>query len=121
MRPSAPTRRDEHDLLGCRARRRSRSCARQRVGQLEDALDVGLLRAGPDDARARAPAEQQVERVREHGLARAGLAGEHVQARRQAQLGALDQQQVLDTQLEQHARRSSSGRRRIARRRAPAL
>ena len=41
--------------------------------------------------------------MREHGLARAGLAGQHVQAGRQAQLRLLDQQQVLDAQLLQHA------------------
>ena len=50
----------------------------------------------------RATAEQQVERVREHGLAGAGLAGEHVQAGTEAQARALDQQQVLDAQLSQH-------------------
>ena len=49
-----------------------------------------------------AAAEQQVERVREHRLAGAGLAGEHVQPGRQAQLRALDQQEVLDVQLLQH-------------------
>jgi hypothetical protein len=35
--------------------------------------------------------------VGQHGLARAGLAREHVEARAHAQLGALDQQQVLDS------------------------
>jgi hypothetical protein len=51
----------------------------------------------------------------EHRLAGPGLAGEHVQAGPQTQLGALDQQQILDSQLQQHDRRSSSARRRIAR------
>ena len=45
----------------------------------------------------RTAAEQQIERVREHGLAGAGLAGEHVQPLGEPQLGALDQQQILDT------------------------
>jgi len=40
--------------------------------------------------------------VREHGLARPGLPRQHVQARREAQLGPLDQQEVLDPKLEQH-------------------
>jgi hypothetical protein len=34
--------------------------------------------------------------VGEHGLAGAGLAGDHVEPRAEPQLGALDQQQVLD-------------------------
>ena len=71
-------------------------------GQREDALDVGLARARPHDPGARLAAQQQVERVREHGLARAGLAGDRAQARPRPQLGALDQQQVLDAQLEEH-------------------
>ncbi len=64
----------------------------QAVGKVEDTLDVRLGGARAHDPRSRAPAEQQVERVSEHGLARAGLAGEHVQPRRKPQLGLLDQQ-----------------------------
>ena len=70
--------------------------------QLEYALDVGLPRARAHDLRARLAAHQEVERVREHGLARAGLARDRVQARPQAELGALDQEEVLDSELEQH-------------------
>ena len=76
----------EHELLGVGGSTRSPSCSRSDVGQIEDPLDIGLAGAGADDPGPRAAAEQQVERVREHGLARAGLAGEHVQPRRQAQL-----------------------------------
>jgi hypothetical protein len=71
--------------------------------QLEDALDVRLGGARAHDARARLAAQQQVERVREHGLARARLAREHVEPGPEPQLGPLDQQEVLDTQLFQHA------------------
>ena len=58
---------------------------------------------------ARLAAEQQVERVGQHRLARAGLARDRVQPGPEPQLGPLDQQQVLDAQLEQHAARSTSG------------
>ena len=58
---------------------------------------------GPDDLRARLAAHQQVERVGEDGLPGPGLAGDRVQALAEAQLGPLDQQQVLDPQLAQHA------------------
>ena len=74
----------------------------QRVGQLEAPLDVGLRGARPHDPGARLPAQQQVERMGEHGLAGARLAREDVQAGAQPQLGPLDQQEVLDTQLFQH-------------------
>src|SRR6476659_5556754 len=50
----------------------------------------------------------------EDGLARARLAGEDVQAGRQPQLGLLAEEQVLDAQLEEHARRSTSAVRRPA-------
>src|SRR5438128_5890391 len=86
--------------------------------QSEDALHVRLLSARPHDARARATPQQQIERVSEHRLAGPGLAREHVQARRQAQLGLLYQQQVLDAQLAQHRAIPSSAPRRSARRRA---
>ena len=77
----------EHDLLAV---------------HLERALDVRLLGARADDARPRLPAQQQVERVREHGLARAGLAGDDVQPGAEPELGALDQEEVLNPQLYQH-------------------
>ena len=84
----------------------------QRGRQGEHALDVSLRRARSHDAGARLAAEQQVERMGEHRLARTGLAGEDVEARTEAQLGPLDQQQVLDSQLVQHAAGSISGCRR---------
>ena len=103
----------EHDLLGVGGEQLA-ALAVQLRGQREAALDIGLGGPGAHDPGARAPAEQQVEGVREHGLAGAGLAGEDVQPRRQLELGPLDQQQVLDAQLVQHARRSISECRRIA-------
>jgi len=77
-------------------------------GGLEDALDVCLLRAGTHDAPPRLAPEQQVERLGEHRLARARLAGDRVQVAVESQLGALDQKQVPDTQLDQHRATSSS-------------
>ena len=85
------------------------------VGQLEGSLDPRLLGTGPDDRAPRPPAHQQVERVGEHGLAGAGLAGDHVQTGAEAQLGPLDQQQVLDSQLAEHPRWDSTRSRRICR------
>ena len=80
----------------------------QVVGQLEDALDPRLRRVRAHDARLGPAAEQEVERVGEHGLARARLPREDVQAWAEAQLGPLDQQEVLDAQLVEHGRRSTS-------------
>ena len=70
----------------------------------EDALDIRLGGARADDPAARAAAQQQIERVGEHRLAGAGLAGEDVQAGAEPELGALDQQQVLDAKLVKHGR-----------------
>ena len=49
----------------------------------------------------------------QHRLAGPGFARDRVQTRLEAQLGALDQEQVLNPQLVQHAARFSAGRRRI--------
>ena len=73
------------------------------VGQREHPLHPGLLGAGADDLRSRPAAQQEVERVGEHRLARPGLAGDRVQAGVEPELGPLDQEQVLDSKLEQHA------------------
>ena len=74
----------------------------QALGELEDALDVGLLGSGPHDPASRLAAQHEVERVGEDRLAGAGLAGDHVQPVAEAQLGALDQQQVLDPEFKEH-------------------
>ena len=50
------------------------------VDALERALDDRLGRAGPHAAAGRPLAQQQRERVHQHRLAGAGLAGEHVEA-----------------------------------------
>ena len=97
----------EHDLLGALGQPlgqlRQLRLLQQSRRQVEDALDPGLLRARPDDLRLRLAAHQQVERVRQHGLPRAGLPGDRVQPLAEPQFGPLDQQQVLDPQLTQHA------------------
>ena len=91
----------EHDLVGV-GREPVAELGAQLVRQREDALDVGLGRPGPHDPRPRLAAEQQVDRVGEHGLARPRLPRQGVQARAEAQLGALDQQEVLDAKLVEH-------------------
>ncbi len=70
--------------------------------QLEHALHVGVAGARAHDSRPRLPAQQQVQGVREHRLARAGLPRDRRQPGAGPQLGPLDQQQVLDAQLEEH-------------------
>ncbi len=70
--------------------------------QREDALDVCLVCARPHDPATSPSTEQQLERVGEDRLARAGLAGEDVEALSEAQLRPLEEQQVLDAQLFQH-------------------
>ena len=96
----------EHDLLGAVGQalgdRGELRVVQEARRQREDALHPCLRGARTDDLRASLAAEEQVERVREHGLPGPGLAGDRVQPGAEAQLGALDQEQVLDPQLEQH-------------------
>jgi hypothetical protein len=77
----------------------------QSVRELEDALHPRLPGARADDLRPRTAAHQQVQRVGQHRLTGPGLAGDRVQALAEAQLGALDQQEVLDPELEEHRAR----------------
>ena len=104
MRPSVAEATGEDDLLGVVGQPLAAALSAAMLGQVEDTLDICLRGAGTHDPRARATAEQQVERVGEHRLAGAGLAREHVQPGRQPQLRALDQQEVLDVQLLQARR-----------------
>src|SRR6185312_8442381 len=73
----------------------------QRVSEREHSLDVRLRGTGADDPGARLAAEQQIQRVREHGLARARLPREHVEPGTETELCPLDQKKVLYAQLVQ--------------------
>jgi hypothetical protein len=68
------------------------------VREIELGLDVRLLRAGPQIAGVAACTEQEAERLRQDRLARAGLAGDGVEARREAELRLADEDEVLDAQ-----------------------
>ena len=83
-------------------------------GRLERALHIGLRRPGPHDPRPRLAAQEQVERVGQHGLARARLPRDRVQPVAGPQVGPVDEQEVLDAQLQEHRPLSTSGRGRSA-------
>ena len=90
--------------LALRAQRRHRlrsQLLEEPVGDRELGLDVGLRSVRADHAGDRCGTGQQPDRLRQHRLAGAGLAGEDVQARPQLQLGAVDQGQVVDLQAQQ--------------------
>ena len=108
----------QHDLLGI-VGQPVRQLRAQLFGQREHALDVGLGGAWPHDPLAGLAAQQQVQRVGEHGLPGAGLAGQDVQPLAQAQLGPFDQEQVLDAKLFQHEGGCITGVRRSPRVSAP--
>ena len=55
--------------------------------------------ASPDRTRVGPPPEQQGEGVDDHGLAGAGLAGEHVEAGRDLEAGIIDDPEVTDAKL----------------------
>ena len=74
----------------------------QAGGQLEGSFHVGLACARPHDPRPRPAAKHEIERVSEDGLAGARLARDGRQPLPRAQLGALDQQEVLYAELEEH-------------------
>ena len=117
--PLGPDAASQHDLLERRRRcaRAGRPAPARRAGPAAARTPPRRTPRGAraHDPRARLAAEQQVERVGEHGLAGARLARERVQPRAGPQLGPIDQQQVLDPQLDKHAVRSTSAPRRSGR------
>ncbi len=69
------------------------------IAEVEQALDVGLLRAAADELRPHLLAEQRPNRVNDDALARAGLAGERVEAAPQPQPQAVNNRKVGDVQF----------------------
>jgi hypothetical protein len=67
----------------------------------EDGGDFAFGCAGADRA-ATAPAEHEAETVEQDRLAGAGLAGQHVEPRPEADLGRPDQQHVANGQRLEH-------------------
>ena len=101
-RPSAARRAAQDQLV--RARQPGLGQQRRRrmaVGQHELRRHLALGGAGADLAAA-APAEHEAQAVEQDRLAGAGLAGQHVQPRPEAQLGGLDQHHVADRERLQH-------------------
>ena len=72
----------------------------------EDALDARARRAGADELGAGALAEDRAERVDDDRLARAGLAGERVEARPEVEPQPVDDREVADGQFQQHPNQS---------------
>ena len=68
----------------------------------EDGANGGLRRAGADELPAHPAAEHGLERVYDYALARAGLAGEDVEARPRLYVRALYDRDVLYVQLPEH-------------------
>ena len=104
-RPSAETSRRTTSRPSSTSRP-SASIARagEPVHALEGALDDRLGRAGTNAAARRPLAEQQRERVDQHGLAGAGLAGEHVEPGAELKGDVGDGGEVADPELGDHAR-----------------
>jgi hypothetical protein len=70
----------------------------------EAALDAGLGRARADHRGISSPADQQADRLDEHRLAGAGLAGQGGQAVADDEVEGFDHAQLLDVQFVEHQR-----------------
>ena len=92
VRPAAPVQRDdarEHDLVAG-------------VGVDESAFDARLGGAVADERRVGASADEELERLDEQRLARAGLAGDRGEAATEHEREVGDDPEVGDVQLGQH-------------------
>ena len=72
------------------------------VRDIEHSLHPGFALSVGDEIAVRALAQHQVHRVHDDGLARTGLAGEHVHARGEVERHFVDQRQIVYAQLQQH-------------------
>ena len=72
------------------------------TGVFEDGLYRGLLLPRPHEIRRRPAADEQSDGADEDRLARAGLAGEHVQARLELDFQAVDHGQIADGDESEH-------------------
>ncbi len=77
--------------------------ARRRRRGIEPRLHLRGRRARPNERRAAAPAERELQPDRHHRLAGPGLAGEDVQARMQLEVEVLDHAETADVELAEHA------------------
>lgn len=75
-------------------------------GKVEDGRDLPLRLPVPDERAVSARAEGESEGVEEDGFAGARLAGQDAQSRRETQIEPVDQDDVADRKLRQHARPS---------------
>ena len=71
-------------------------------GQVENGGDLALLRAIAHQFRPPAPAQHETQRVEQDRLARAGLAGEHVQTIAELEIEMRDDEHVADFKVTQH-------------------
>ena len=69
----------------------------------EHAFNEGAFRPGADHRRVHAAAKQQFHGVNQDRLARAGFAGDHVEAGRERQIEPVNDGKVLDADFLQHA------------------
>ena len=76
-------------------------------GSEKDASTYASAADGPTSAASPRAAQHQPQRLGQHRLAGAGLARHHVEARRQIQLGALDQDEVRYEQTFDHEAKAS--------------
>jgi len=72
------------------------------VGFFEHRLDGRGLLTGPHELGACAPADEQADRAHEDGFARAGLAGQDVEAGREFELESIDDGEVGDAEEPDH-------------------
>ncbi len=76
---------------------------------LERGLDVGLAPGRADQRGIGLAAEQQADRLGQDRLAGARLAGDHRQPRRELELGAADENEVVDAKKGQHRSHDTEG------------
>jgi hypothetical protein len=105
---------DEHLVVVHPEAERVAQMLRQRT--LEQPLHQCFIGLAANEIGAAAGAAQQRERLQQDALARSGLAGDHVQTAAEGDRKVIDDGDVADAQLAQHARLSSRCGHLVARR-----
>ncbi len=74
--------------------------------EVKRAFHLGALGAGAQHIGRGAVAQQQVDGINDDGFARAGLAGEHIEARGERQIEPINDGKVVDAEFCEHRSRS---------------
>jgi hypothetical protein len=93
---------DALTVLACKVVLRKPRLQRRQLRRIELGAYLGTLAPGTHHRAVGAAAQDQRQRIHQHGLARTGLAGQHREAARELEPHPIGDDEILERQREQH-------------------